>query len=175
MPLQDRTNEFLSCVESIRGRSSLPAKVPSKQRRDNKSDFTRMASVIGKDISTTTVKLSKLAQREHVYALILSSFTTKNPWLTVAKRKTLFDDRPVEISVRVICFLSLKSLKLSFRSSLLSSNKTLQVSTSRLQRSRQMSSNVEPRVVSNRLRRSRSRSTTTMWSCCCKISLQTRA
>jgi syntaxin 5 len=78
MPLQDRTNEFLSCVESIRSRSSLPAKVPNKQRRDNKSEFTRMASVISKDISATTVKLGKLAQ--------------------LAKRKTLFDDRPVEIS-----------------------------------------------------------------------------
>ncbi|KAI0285448.1 t-SNARE [Russula aff. rugulosa BPL654] len=78
MPLQDRTNEFLSCVESIRSRSSLPTKVPSKQRRDNKSEFTRIASVIGKDISATTVKLGKLAQ--------------------LAKRKTLFDDRPVEIS-----------------------------------------------------------------------------
>ncbi|KAH9995992.1 t-SNARE [Russula vinacea] len=85
MPLQDRTNEFLSCVESIRSRSSLPAKGPSKQRRlddkaraDSKSEFTRMASVIGKDISATTVKLGKLAQ--------------------LARRKTLFDDRPVEIS-----------------------------------------------------------------------------
>jgi len=37
-----------------------------------------MASAIGKDISSTTVKLGKLAQ--------------------LAKRKTLFDDRPVEIS-----------------------------------------------------------------------------
>jgi len=37
-----------------------------------------MASAIGKDISTTTIKLGKLAQ--------------------LAKRKTLFDDRPVEIS-----------------------------------------------------------------------------
>jgi len=37
-----------------------------------------MASTIGKDISSTTVKLGKLAQ--------------------LAKRKTLFDDRPVEIS-----------------------------------------------------------------------------
>lgn len=37
-----------------------------------------MAASIGKDISSTTVKLSKLAQ--------------------LAKRKTLFDDRPVEIS-----------------------------------------------------------------------------
>jgi syntaxin 5 len=68
MPLQDRTNEFLACVESIRSRSSLPAKVPSKQRRfDDKSEFTRMASMIGKDISATTVKLGKLAQCGHVY------------------------------------------------------------------------------------------------------------
>jgi len=37
-----------------------------------------MASAIGKDISSTTLKLNKLAQ--------------------LAKRKTLFDDRPVEIS-----------------------------------------------------------------------------
>jgi len=37
-----------------------------------------MASAIGKDISSTTIKLGKLAQ--------------------LAKRKTLFDDRPVEIS-----------------------------------------------------------------------------
>jgi syntaxin 5 len=107
MPLQDRTNEFLACVESIRSRSSLPAKFPSKQRRDSKSEFTRMASVISKDISATTVKLGKLAQREHIYASIPSR-CTEHPWLTVAKRKTLFDDRPVEISVRVpLCCPSL--------------------------------------------------------------------
>jgi len=69
MPLQDRTNEFLSCVESIRSRSSLPPKNPGKQRlldkqarADSKSEFTRMASAIGKDISSTTLKLGKLAQ-----------------------------------------------------------------------------------------------------------------
>ncbi|KAH9960758.1 t-SNARE [Lactifluus volemus] len=85
MPVQDRTNEFLACVESIRNRSSLPARNPDKERlldkqarTDSKSEFTRMASAIGKDISNTSVKLGKLAQ--------------------LAKRKTLFDDRPVEIS-----------------------------------------------------------------------------
>ncbi|KAI4528958.1 t-SNARE [Schizophyllum commune Loenen D] len=81
MPIQDRTNEFRSCVESIRTRSSLP---PARQRLLNgkqpggKSEFARMASAIGKDISSTSLKLGKLAQ--------------------LAKRKTLFDDRPVEIS-----------------------------------------------------------------------------
>lgn len=55
-----------------------------------------MAAGIGKEISATTIKLGKLAQREsglRYYVLRDFSF-----W-TVAKRKTLFDDRPVEISV----------------------------------------------------------------------------
>ncbi|KAL8284194.1 hypothetical protein RQP46_004943 [Phenoliferia psychrophenolica] len=43
-----------------------------------RSEFARMAAKIGKDIQGTTFKLEKLAQ--------------------LAKRKTLFDDRPVEIS-----------------------------------------------------------------------------
>jgi hypothetical protein len=69
MPLQDRTNEFLACVESIRNRSSLPPRNTDKQRlldkqtrADAKSEFTRMASSIGRDISSTTTKLGKLAQ-----------------------------------------------------------------------------------------------------------------
>lgn len=83
MPVQDRTNEFRACVDSIRNRSAVRG-VESKQRllhkdrSSNKSEFSRMASSIGKDISNTTLKLNKLAQ--------------------LAKRKTLFDDRPVEIS-----------------------------------------------------------------------------
>ncbi|KAI6136464.1 t-SNARE [Pisolithus sp. B1] len=86
MAIQDRTNEFRTCVDSIRNRSApLPHAAEAKQRllqshaKDTaKSEFSRMASAIAKDISTTTVKLGKLAQ--------------------LAKRKTLFDDRPVEIS-----------------------------------------------------------------------------
>jgi len=86
MPVQDRTNEFRACVESIRTRSSLPARGSDAKQRllqshgksGGKSDFSRMAAGIGKDISSTNLKLGKLAQ--------------------LAKRKTLFDDRPVEIS-----------------------------------------------------------------------------
>ena len=84
MPIQDRTHEFRSCVDSIRSRSSTPlkrqesSKLVQTQNQSSKSDFSRMAGAIGKDISSTTIKLSKLAQ--------------------LAKRKTLFDDRPVEIS-----------------------------------------------------------------------------
>lgn len=69
MSIQDRTNEFKACVESIRSRSALPVRgSEAKQRllqaggRTNKSEFSRMASTIGKDISGTTLKLSKLAQ-----------------------------------------------------------------------------------------------------------------
>ncbi|KAF8078823.1 t-SNARE [Lyophyllum atratum] len=87
MPIQDRTNEFRACVDSIRSRSSIPARGSEAKQRllqsngkpsSSKSEFSRMASAIGKDISGTSVKLNKLAQ--------------------LAKRKTLFDDRPVEIS-----------------------------------------------------------------------------
>ncbi|KAJ7070809.1 t-SNARE [Mycena amicta] len=83
-PIQDRTNEFRSCVESIRSRSALPRGADAKQRllrngkTPTKSEFSRMASTISRDISSATIKLGKLGQ--------------------LAKRKTLFDDRPVEIS-----------------------------------------------------------------------------
>ena len=83
MPLQDRTNEFLACVESIRTRSSLPTNPPGKQRlldkqarADGKSEFTRMANAIGKDISGTTTKLGKLAQCEHPHPSFTSGSLT---------------------------------------------------------------------------------------------------
>ena len=74
MPVQDRTNEFRACVESIRNRSSLPARSEAKQRLlqqskdgSTKSEFTRMGTAIAKDISSTTIKLGKLAQRTCLY------------------------------------------------------------------------------------------------------------
>jgi syntaxin 5 len=70
MPVTDRTNEFRACVESIRNRSSIPNRdSQTKQRllnganKPSKSEFARMASAIGKDITNTTMKLDKLAQR----------------------------------------------------------------------------------------------------------------
>ncbi|POW11160.1 hypothetical protein PSHT_08458 [Puccinia striiformis] len=84
----DRTQEFKSCVASIRSRTTLQLVPEHKQRlldssspnRKNKrspgarGEFARLAGMIGKDIQQTTLKLSQLAQ--------------------LAKRKTLFDDRP---------------------------------------------------------------------------------
>ncbi|KAF7784036.1 hypothetical protein Agabi119p4_201 [Agaricus bisporus var. burnettii] len=83
MPIQDRTNEFRACVDSIHHRSvsrgvEQKQRLLQKDRSSSKSEFSRLASAIGKDINNTTLKLNKLAQ--------------------LAKRKTLFDDRPVEIS-----------------------------------------------------------------------------
>lgn len=82
MPTQDRTNEFRSCVESIRSRSVATKRTGPKQRLlqgkdESRSDFSRMASAIGKDISSTTVKLGKLAQRMYLFLVNdLSSFIT---------------------------------------------------------------------------------------------------
>ena len=70
MPIQDRTNEFKACVESIRSRSAAPTRMSEQRQRllsggkeANKSEFTRMAVAIGKDISSTAIKLGKLGQR----------------------------------------------------------------------------------------------------------------
>lgn len=81
MPIQDRTHEFRACVDSIRNRSAgrgVSANAHAhagKQmllqngRRGNgnvsqKSEFSRMAAGIGKDIGKTTANLGKLAQCE---------------------------------------------------------------------------------------------------------------
>ncbi|PKC70030.1 t-SNARE [Rhizophagus irregularis] len=100
MSVKDRTSEFYAAVESIRTRSSnghggFQARHNLEHRRPllnsnnssklvngstgvNKSEFAKMAAAIGKDINITAAKLQKLTK--------------------LAKRKTLFDDRPVEIS-----------------------------------------------------------------------------
>ncbi|KAF4623131.1 hypothetical protein D9613_002166 [Agrocybe pediades] len=104
MSIQDRTYEFKSCVDSIRSRTALGNRgAEAKQRllqangkSGVKGEFSRMSASIGKDISNTTIKLNKLAQRNVARALSLQA--NANLLNTVAKRKTLFDDRPVEIS-----------------------------------------------------------------------------
>jgi syntaxin 5 len=71
MPVQDRTTEFFGCVDSIRSRSApaVRAAAESKQRLLQtrtgapKAEFTRMADAIGRDISSVSLKLNKLAAR----------------------------------------------------------------------------------------------------------------
>ena len=72
MAIQDRTNEFRTCVDSIRNRSALPSRTAEAKQHllqghakgTPKTEFSRMASAIGKDISSTTIKLGKLAHRK---------------------------------------------------------------------------------------------------------------
>ncbi|EFR02820.1 integral membrane protein sed5 [Nannizzia gypsea CBS 118893] len=95
-PIQDRTTEFRSILSQAQkrlasskasGRQSLQASstgrtssadVPAAGSRPARSEFARRAAEIGRGIASTTGKLQRLAQ--------------------LAKRKSLFDDRPVEIS-----------------------------------------------------------------------------
>ncbi|KAL7750233.1 Integral membrane protein SED5 [Sorochytrium milnesiophthora] len=78
----DRTSEFRSTVQSLRTRSNRNAQQQEQKEKllDSKqqhSQFAMMASQIARDIHQTSSKLEKLAK--------------------LAKRKSLFDDRPVEI------------------------------------------------------------------------------
>ncbi|TPX35365.1 Ste24 endopeptidase [Synchytrium microbalum] len=80
--LKDRTNEFHAIVESIHSRKpgldNVRLLSTSSTARLSKSEFARAASAVGREISTTAAKLSRLA--------------------ALAKKKSLFDDRPVEIN-----------------------------------------------------------------------------
>ncbi|PTB70321.1 t-SNARE syntaxin [Trichoderma citrinoviride] len=90
--IQDRTAEFRSVLAQAQRRQNAN-KVGSQRRsllndaqksaangdaRTRRSDFARKAAEIGRGIAATMGKLEKLAQ--------------------LAKRRTLFDDRPVEIN-----------------------------------------------------------------------------
>ncbi|KAJ3148488.1 cis-Golgi t-SNARE syntaxin [Geranomyces michiganensis] len=84
MTVKNRTVEFHSAIESILSRSGPgPAErqgllSPSHGSPQTKSEFARASAGIGREINATVSKLQKLAR--------------------LAKRKTLFDDRPVEIN-----------------------------------------------------------------------------
>lgn len=82
--MRDRTSEFLACCESVRSSYASLSIPPSEDRmrlmqpHSSKTDFAKAASAIGRDINAVTVRLQRLT--------------------ALAKRKTLFDDRPVEIN-----------------------------------------------------------------------------
>ncbi|KAI9313764.1 t-SNARE [Dichotomocladium elegans] len=92
MSFKDRTNEFHSMVDRIRSRSNAPSALErrslisspkftasfNKKQRHPQSEFSMMAAEISRNITSTAGKLEKLTK--------------------LAKRKTLFDDKPVEIS-----------------------------------------------------------------------------
>ncbi|KAM6923754.1 syntaxin-5a isoform 1-T1 [Xenentodon cancila] len=78
MTCRDRTLEFQSACKSLQGRQNgvQPSK-PALSALRQRSDFTVMAKRIGKDLSNTFAKLEKLTM--------------------LAKSKSLFDDKTVEI------------------------------------------------------------------------------
>lgn len=75
--IQNRTFEFQQCVASFDKINRTAAARPASTPAPKKSQFSQQASIIAKDIAHTTELLLKLA--------------------LLAKRKPLFDDRPVEI------------------------------------------------------------------------------
>jgi len=69
MSVQDRTTEFKTCVDSIRNRSALGTRTADAKQRliqaknvGSKGEFSRLATGIGKEISSTNIKLNKLGQ-----------------------------------------------------------------------------------------------------------------
>ncbi|XP_039234758.1 syntaxin-5 [Pipra filicauda] len=78
MSCRDRTQEYLFACKSLQGRQDgglQPGRAPGPGRQ--RSEFSLMAKRIGKDLSNTFAKLEKLT--------------------ILAKRKSLFDDKAVEI------------------------------------------------------------------------------
>lgn len=80
MAARDRTNEFVSAVRSLQGRTLARPAVRDERKAqmlETYSQFMSKAKVISKNITSTFAKLEKLAM--------------------LAKKKSLFDDRPTEI------------------------------------------------------------------------------
>ncbi|XP_032654823.1 syntaxin-5 [Chelonoidis abingdonii] len=78
MSCRDRTQEFLSACKSLQSRKNgLQLNKPALNAMRQRSEFTVIAKRIGKDLSNTFAKLEKLT--------------------ILAKRKSLFDDKAVEI------------------------------------------------------------------------------
>ncbi|KAF9418683.1 hypothetical protein HW555_004511 [Spodoptera exigua] len=80
MASRDRTNEFISAVRSLQGRTLARPIIRDERKAqilETYSQFMGMAKVISKNITSTYAKLEKLA--------------------LLAKKKSLFDDRPTEI------------------------------------------------------------------------------
>ncbi|KAH3853974.1 syntaxin-5-like [Dreissena polymorpha] len=79
MSCRDRTHEFMSAVKSLQAHqvNGVSPAVRKSAAIKQRSEFTQIAKRIGRDLANTFAKLEKLA--------------------LLAKRKSLFDDRPLEI------------------------------------------------------------------------------
>ncbi|KAI0565706.1 Syntaxin [Gracilaria domingensis] len=75
--VRDRTDEFSAVLQSARASHKKPPAPLGAGHLPPRSDFTRLAAQVGKDIQQTSVKLSKLTK--------------------LAQRRSLFDDPTAEI------------------------------------------------------------------------------
>lgn len=74
----DRSIEFFTAAKTITSRAAIPPVVSQNRTQMSKSEFAKAASTIGKELNATMLKLQQLA--------------------TLAKSKSLFDDKPMEIN-----------------------------------------------------------------------------
>ena len=113
MSFKDRTNEFHSMVDRIRSRTNASSTLErrsllssprmtsnGKQKQHHpRSEFSLMAAEISRNITSTASKLEKLTKCIYGFYLLQKVLVNSLFLYIVAKRKTLFDDKPVEISV----------------------------------------------------------------------------
>lgn len=100
MSLRNRTNEFHSTVDLIQSRQHQNAahneKLLRREEHSNvkKSEFSQMAALISREIASVSGKLDRLGKCTYLNKFLCSAII---PMSLVARSKTLFDDRPVEI------------------------------------------------------------------------------
>mmetsp|Transcript_6550 Transcript_6550/g.27902 ORF Transcript_6550/g.27902 Transcript_6550/m.27902 type:complete len:315 (-) Transcript_6550:2702-3646(-) len=75
--VRNRTSEFQSIIENVRATKAPSSALAVSKRTRTKSDFSKLAASIGRDIRNTSLKLEKLT--------------------SLAQRRTLFDDPTEEI------------------------------------------------------------------------------
>lgn len=97
MASRDRTNEFVNTIQTLQGRSIARAVAVRDPKRSkaiqSHSEFMLIARNIGRNIASTYAKLEKLTLcKFNCFCVISFSFQ-----FSVAKRKSLFDDRTAEI------------------------------------------------------------------------------
>lgn len=103
MTARDRSSEFANTIRSLQGRNinrAVNIRDPKKVKQiQNYGEFMMVAKTIGKNIASTYAKLEKLTLCEYGVNLSSSSILIYCLIKTfiVAKKKSIFDDRPAEI------------------------------------------------------------------------------
>lgn len=101
MASRDRTNEFANAIRSMQGRNiqrAVNIRDPRKAKQmQSYSEFMGVAKLVGRNIASTYTKLEKLTLRKGNLLLRNTKISLKQNLLSVASKKSLFDDRSAEI------------------------------------------------------------------------------